>query len=254
MHGCAWQSNTHQKGISMADRQGTNVTVTGTGKVLIAPDEAVVQLTIITEGTTAAEAVSANARYAQAVINAVSAQPNHGVTTSGLSVYPIITYPQDQPPRIVGFRATNGVEVTTKPDYVGQIYDVGIAAGANQSSGITFRVQNEAPHREEALRLAMEQAFSEAKVVANAANIELRGVESVQIEPPQERFFFRADALEAKAAPATPVMPENRTITARVHVQFRTRDTLDVRPGQGKPGDGRDVATKPPMPRPPGRA
>ncbi|HSK01785.1 MAG TPA: SIMPL domain-containing protein [Kofleriaceae bacterium] len=255
MHGgCARQSNTHQKGISMADRQGTNVTATGTGKVQVAPDEAVVQLSIITEGTTAAEAVAANARYTQAVINAVSAQPNHGVTTSGLSVYPIVNYQQDQPPKIVGFRATNGVEVTTKPDYVGQIYDAGIAAGANQSSGITFRVQNEAPHREEALRLAMEQAFAEAKVVAIAANVELRGVETVQIEPPQERFFFRTEALDAKAAPTTPVIPESRTITARVHVQFRTRDTLEVRPGQGKPGDGRDVVPRPPVPRPPGRA
>jgi uncharacterized protein YggE len=250
MHGRAGSSITHQKGISMTDRQGTNLTATGTGMVQVAPDEAVVQLSVITEGKTAAEAVATNARQAQALIDAVSAQPNHGVTTSGLSVYPIVNYQQDQPPQIVGFRATNSVEVTTKPDYVGQIYDAGIAAGANQSSGITFRIQNEAPHREEALRLAMEQAFSEAKVVAAAANLEVRGVESVQIDPPQERFFFRTEALDAKMA-TTPVIPENRTITARVQVQFRTRDVLEVRPGQGKPGD---IATRPSVPRSPGRA
>ncbi len=233
----------------MTDRQGTNLTVTGTGKVQVAPDEAVVQLSIITEGRTAADAVATNARQTQAVIDAVSAQHNDRVTTSGLSVYPIVTYEQNQPPKIVGFRATNGVDVTTKVAYVGQIFDAGITAGANQSSGILFRVRDEAPHRHEALRLAMEQAFTEAKIVAGAASIEIRGVESIQIDPGNGRVFFRAEALDAKAM-TTPVIPEERTITARVTVQFRTRDVLEARPGQGK----LETEQRPAVPRPPGRA
>jgi uncharacterized protein YggE len=221
-----------QKGTPMADRQGTNLSVTGTGKVQVAPDEAIVHLSVLTEGRTAAEAVAANARQTQAVISAVSSQPNHGVTTSGLSVYPIINYePNTSVPTIVGFRATNGVEVTTKVGYVGQIFDAGIAAGANQSSGISFRVQNEAPFREEALRLAVEEAFREARVVAAAANIELGEVESIQVEPGDGIIFFRTEALDLKA-PATPVIPERQTITARVQVQFRTRDQLETRPGK----------------------
>jgi hypothetical protein len=227
----------------MADRQGTNLTVTGTGKVQVVPDEAVIHLSVITEGRTAAEAVALNAAQTQAVIDAVSAQPNHGVTTAGLSVYPIINYEQNAAGQIVGFRATNGVEVTTKVGYVGQIYDVGIAAGANQSSGITFRVQNEAPFRQEALRLAVAEAFDEARIVAGAASVELRGVESIQVDPGNGRVFFRTEAVNAKAQP-TPVIPELQTITARVQVQFRTREQLDLR--QGKPGDGRDVTARQP--------
>lgn len=230
----------------MADKQGNNLSVTGTGKVMVTPDEAIVHLTILTEGRTAAEAVAANARQTQAVIAAVSAQPNHGVTTSGLSVYPIINYePNTTIPRIVGFRATNSVEVTTKVGYVGQIFDAGIAAGANQSSGISFRVQNEAPYREEALRLAVEQAFHEAQVVARAADIELGDVESILVEPGDGIVFFRTEALDARA-PATPVIPERQTITARVQVQFRTRERTEARPGKMEQRDGRDQKSRSP--------
>jgi uncharacterized protein YggE len=214
----------------MAEKQGMNLSVTGTGKVLVAPDEAAVHLSIITEARTAAEAVAANARQTQAVIAAVSAQPNHGVTTSGLSVYPIINYePNTSVPTIVG--------------YVGQVYDAGISAGANQSSGITFRVQHETPYREEALRLAIQEAFREARVVAQAANIELGEVESIQVDPGDGIIFFRSEAIDMKV-PSTPVVPERQSITARVQVQFRSRDTLETRPGK-MDRDQRDLKRTP---------
>lgn len=227
----------------MADRHGSQLTVTGIGQVQVAPDEAIVQLSIVTEAQTAAAAVASNARQTQAVIDAVSEQPNHGVTTSGLSVYPIIDYNPDRPPgQIVGFRATNSVEVTTKVGYVGQIFDAGVAAGANQSSGITFRVQDEAPHREEALRLAIAQAFREAKAVAIAADLELRGVESITVEPDSSPLLFRSEAI-AKTG-ATPVIPGPQTITARVLVQLGTRaDHFRFRPGARGERDA-----KPPLP------
>lgn len=213
----------HEKGQTMTDinKHGT-LSVTGTGTVKVAPDEAVIDLGVTTDGRTAAEATAANARQAQAVIDAVSSQPNHGVTTMGLSVSPIMSYdPNTQISSIVGFRATNGVEVKTKIAYAGKIYDAGLGAGATQSSGITFRVQNEAPYREEALRLAIGEAFKEAKIVAKAAEIDLRGPESIQIQSGGGRLVYRFAAIDK--ASATPVLPEEKTITATVQVLFRTR-------------------------------
>src|SRR5262245_17476360 len=207
----------------MRDRHGT-LQVTGTGTVQVAPDEAVVNLSVLTEGKTAVEAVESNARLTQAVVNAVSSQPNHGVTTTGLSVSPIISYDATtNVGQIVGFRATNGVEVKTKIGYAGQIYDAGIQAGANQSSGITFRIQNEAPHREEALRIAVEEADKEAKLVAKTANIKLDGPESIQIDPGGGRITYRAETFDAKAM-ATPVIPQDKTIGASVQMLFGIRN------------------------------
>lgn len=206
----------------MADKNGT-LSVTGTGKVQVTPDEAVIHLSVMTDGNTAAEATASNAKLTQAVVDAVSSQPNHDVTTMGLSVSPIISYATSTSAgTIVGYRATNGVEVKTKIGYAGQIYDAGIGAGANQSSGITFRIQNEAPHREEALRLAVGEAYKEAKIVAGAARIELVGPESIQIVAGGGRVVYRAAPYDAKSA-ATPVMPDEQTISATVQFMFRTR-------------------------------
>lgn len=204
----------------MTDKHGT-LNVTGTGKVLAAPDEAVIQLGVVTDAKTAAEATASNASATQRVIDAVSAQPNHGVTTTGLSVSPIFSYDETtQVSTIVGFRATNGVNVTTKVGYAGQIYDAGIAAGATQSSGIAFRIQNETPLREEALRLAVENAHREARLVAQAARADLTGIESIQIDAGGGRLVYRATAIDLKA---TPVMPEDKTISASVQITYRTR-------------------------------
>ena len=198
--------------------------VTGTGRVQVAPDEALISLGVISDEKTAAEAVASNARITQALIDAISSQPNHGVTTTALSLSPLVSYdPTTGVGTVVGFRATNGVEVKTKVDYAGQIYDAGVAAGANQSSGITFRVKDEAPHREEALRVAVEEAYSEAKLVAKTAKVALEAAESIQIDPGGGRVIYRAAALDSKSV-ATPVLPEDRTITASVQIRFRTRE------------------------------
>lgn len=203
-------------------RSNGTLEVTGTGRVMVAPDEATVQLTVITEGKTAGEAVAANAQQAQSVIEAVSDQPNHGVTTSGLGVSPIIEYEVSSKPRIVGYRATNTVVVKTKVDHAGQVFDAGIQAGANESSGISFGVSNDDHCREQALRLAVKDAYFEARTVATTADVELEGPETITIEPSGGRVFFKMASLE-RSAPMTPVMPEDMIVTASVRLVFRTK-------------------------------
>jgi uncharacterized protein YggE len=211
----------HEQG--KAGSLGGTIEVSGSGRVEVAPDEAVVQLSIVTEAKTASDAVAGNAKATQAVVDAVSAEPNHGVTTSGLGVGPITHYdPQTQTTTIVGYRATNGVSVRTKIGYAGQVYDAGIRAGANQSSGIDFRLQNETPHREEALRLAVEDALVQARIVAKAAGVELLGPETIVIDSSGGRFYLRSAALEA-GSPRTPVLPGDLTISAGVRMVLRTR-------------------------------
>lgn len=210
-------------GIKDKDKDGEGtLEVTGNGRVTAVPDEATVHLTVITEGKTAGEAVASNAKQTQSVIDAVTEQPNHGVTTSGLGVTPILEYDVLSHARIVGYRATNSVTVKTKIGYAGQVFDAGVQAGANESSGLTFGLSNEAQCREDALRLAVRAAFLEARAVAKAADIELEGPETIVIEPSGGRVFFRTASLE-RSAPTTPVIPEEMTIAATVRLVFRTR-------------------------------
>jgi uncharacterized protein YggE len=196
--------------------------VTGVGRVTAVPDEATVHLTVITEGKTAGEAVASNAKQTQNVIEAVTEQPNHGVTTSGLGVTPILEYDTSSHARIVGYQATNSVIVKTKTSNAGQVFDAGVQAGANESSGLSFGLSNDAQYREDALQLAVRAAFAEARAVAKAADVELEGPKTITIEPSGGRVFFRTASFE-RSAPTTPVLPEALTITATVQLVFQTR-------------------------------
>lgn len=196
----------------------------GSAKVSAPPDEAVVVLEVMTQADTAAEAVATNAELTQAVLEAVMSEPNQGVTTTGLGVHPIYEYdPETNVSSIVGFRATNGVKVVTKPISAGRVFDAGVQAGANVSSGISYRIKNEAPLREEALRLAVKQAHGEAKVVADAVDVTLLGPEEIVIDPFAGPIMMRAGMLEADAMAATPVIPEDLDIEAFVRITFKTR-------------------------------
>ncbi len=207
--------------MSKEHSQGT-IEVSATGKVEVAPDEAVVRLSIVTEAKTASDASSDNAARTLAVVEAVSAEPNHGVNTSGLGVNPVSSYdPETRTTTITGFRATNRVIVRTKVGYAGQVFDAGIGAGANQSSGIGFRIQEEQPHREQALRQAVTEATANATVVAVAAGLALTGAQTIEINPGAGPAPARALAFRAEATP-TPVMPEDLTIAAAVRMIFST--------------------------------
>lgn len=210
----------------MMEKQQLQATieVTGNGHVEVAPDEAVVRLSVITQAKTAQAAVAANATATKDVIDAVSGIPNHGLSTFGLSVRPVLHY--DQATRmstIVGFTATNGVNVTTKVDYAAQVFDAGITAGANQSSGIDYRLQNEAPCRDQALQLAVDDAVAQARVLADAAELELEGPMTMTTDV-GGRFplLVRSAALEA-GAPPTPTLPGDLTISASVRIMFGSR-------------------------------
>ncbi|HLT36779.1 MAG TPA: SIMPL domain-containing protein, partial [Enhygromyxa sp.] len=194
----------------------------GAGEVEVAPDQALISLTVITQAQTAAEAAARNAERMQAVIDAVTGLAHEDLSTSGLGISPITSYdPETDASRIVGFRATNGVTVTATPGDAGRIYDAGVQAGANQSSGVTFRVADERPYRDQALRIAVERAHADARTVAGAAAIALLGPERIQIDPGPGPIAYRAATIDTEL-PASPMLPNDITIAASVRIVFRT--------------------------------
>jgi uncharacterized protein YggE len=201
------------------DEDGT-LNVSGYGRVLVMPDAATVQLAVVTEAKTAAEASQTNAAVMQQVLDAVTALPHDRVRTTGLGVMPITTYhPDTQTTTITGYRAFNGISVDTKVGDAGRIFDAGIAAGANESSGITFRLSDERPHREEALRIAVKEAHADASVVAVTANTVLTGVSEIEIDPAGPPLFRMMES--ARADVPTPVVPGEIAVEARVRMKFR---------------------------------
>jgi len=151
------------------------------------------------------------------------------VRTQSLRLQP--TYAQGQnreAPRIIGYRAMNQVQATIDDiSRVGRIVDAAINAGANRVDGLTFALKDPAQARLEALRAAVENAHSEAEIVAAAANGVLGPPIEIVLSPaatgPRPMMFERGLAM-AQAA-ETPVEGGALSISATVTVIYR----LDVR-------------------------
>jgi uncharacterized protein YggE len=193
---------------------------TGVGSVEVAPDLAEVRLSVITEAATATEATSKNAERLREVLDAVEALPHQRVSTLGLSLQPIYTYdPATGTSSITAYRAENSLRVETAVDDAGRTFDAGIAAGANTSSGIGFRLRDDQPFREEAIDLAFRHAHSDASAVASAADVTLLGPEELSVEPRELGGRPLFELARAGDTP-TPVLPGLLTVSATVRVRF----------------------------------
>jgi uncharacterized protein YggE len=96
------------------------------------------------------------------------------IRTIGFSVDPEYDYSAGTPrqpgeDRLIGYRARNIVQVTTNDvAQVGNNIDVAITAGANRVTNLSFQLRDPEAARQEALRLAVGKAHSEAETIAAA--------------------------------------------------------------------------------------
>lgn len=212
--------------------QTPSITVTGSGEVREAPDEARVSLGVVAQRETAQEAQQEANRIAQSILDGVAALdvPEEAIQTSQLVLTPV--YQQGGPrqqvptePRIIAYRATNVVTVRLQDlSKIGPVIDAGIEAGANRVEGVSFQLRDDREARQEALRRAVAEAGAKARAMAEALEISLGSVLHAQeggvtIETP--RFGGpRMMTMEARAV-ETPVSPGEVTVTGNVTLRYR---------------------------------
>ncbi len=203
------------------DKIGT-LSVSGTGEVRAKSDIATVRLAVLTEAKTAAQAVKENAERATRVIKSLEkiGVPTDAIATTGLNVFPITHWDKDTQTNVLdGYRAENSIAATVAVEMTGQVFDTGIEAGADQSSGVTFGIKDERPQREEALRIAVKEAYADAQVAAYTADVKLLGARTIDISEGGQPVFKRMETLSARDS-STPVLPGELVISARVHMTF----------------------------------
>lgn len=210
------------------DRPAT-MALTGTGEIRARPDMAVISSGVVTEAKTAREALDANNA---AMAEVVAAMKMAGVAekdlqTSGFSVEPQYVQPPQQndgrrePPRIVGYKVSNRLSVTVRDlDKLGSLLDLSVKLGANQVSGVTFGIADEAPLRNEARKLAMADALRKAAIYAEAADVDLERILSISESggPRPPRPLARTMRMEA--AEAVPVEAGELTLAIEVNVTW----------------------------------
>ncbi|MEK7406952.1 MAG: SIMPL domain-containing protein [Acidobacteriota bacterium] len=201
------------------------VRATGEATVSVRPDQAQIDIGVVTEAATAQAAGAQNATRLEAVLAELRKALGAGaeIKSSGYSLNPNRRYPKDGgQPVIVGYTATNVVQVKTKDlAGVGKVIDLATQSGANAIHGLYFTLKDEQAARAKALGEATLKARSQAEAMAAALGLKILRVISIEQGEPMMirplREMPMARMAEAMAAP-TPVEPGTIDVRATVTV------------------------------------
>jgi uncharacterized protein YggE len=160
------------------------IAVTGSGRVSLPPDTAVLELGAEARAAQLADATAEVDRRMRAVLAQVKAAGvrEADVRTAGYTIDPIAESrpPGDPGVRIVGYRVSNVVNVRTRDVAgVGRVVDAAVTAGANIVRNVHFTLEEPTRAEAEARALAMQDAAEKARQIAAAAGLRLGRLVSV---------------------------------------------------------------------------
>ena len=163
-----------------ADEPVSRIIVTGEGSVDIAPDMAVLVLSVNREAPTAREALTANSAAMSKVLEAMTGLgiDKRDLQTANFDIQPRYTYPNrqgngaDQAPKLVGYIVRNSLSVRVRDiSRVGEVLDTSVTLGVNEGGSILFTNDDPSAAITQARVKAMGEALSKARTLADAADV-----------------------------------------------------------------------------------
>lgn len=153
----------------------STITVSGEGKVMLAPDKATVYFTILTQQEKAAPAQQQNAETTAAVLEAIQGAgvAQADINTGAVNVYEQYNYDKT-PPTVEGYEASCELTVVVRDTAkVGEVISLAVAAGATGVRGPEYAVSDASGAYLEALAAAMADAKAKAEALAAGAAVRL---------------------------------------------------------------------------------
>lgn len=188
------------------------------GEVRTAPDMATISFGVVTEATTAAEAMRLNATRMNEVMAALrrAGIEARDVQTSGLNLSAQYDYVQNEPPRLRGYQVSNQVTVIINDlTRVGTTADAVVAAGVNQINGVSFGLKDPSAAENRARQIAVRNLQAKAALYAQALGVELAGIRSLSEGggySPQPQVMFARAEMAMDSGGSTPVAAGELTV------------------------------------------
>lgn len=210
--------------------------VSGSGTVKTTPDRCEISFSVNTKNSDVKAAQKENARKMDLVMNVLK-DPSKGnlspaeIGTSSYSISEV--YSPDEAliakfgDGVVIYEVSNTITVeTSHMDQVGDLIDLAVTNGANGVNSLQFTLSKAktAEFRNQALKIAVEKAKSDADIVASAMGLSLGNAHEVTVEdsynPP---VYYNQDFRSANlaGAPSTPIQPGSIDVSARVSVAYQ---------------------------------
>ena len=210
-----------------------SLSVVGNGKVSAVPDVADIILGVVTQSTTAKDALNKNNAEMNALQTVLKERgiASKDIETTQIQISPVYSQPtprqqgaEEFVPRVVGYRVVNAVEVTARDiTKLGDLLDAVVQAGANQVNGITLRVDKPEALLDEARRRAMADAKRKAELIAGEAKVVLglaqQIVESGAMSPRPYSLGAQAPMMMMRSAPA-PVAAGEQELSVSIQVSY----------------------------------
>lgn len=208
-------------------RPSPRISVTGEGEVNVAPDMAILNLTVLREAETARAALSANNEAMKQVLAALkeAGVAERDLQTSGLSIQPRYAQPgkdRSGEPKIAGYSVSNALTVWVRNlADAGGILDKAVGLGVNQGGGIAFVKDDMKPTLTEARKRAVADAVARAKTLAEAADVKLGRILSIEEQSVMARPMPYGGAVRMAASDAAvPLASGENTYRTQVNVIF----------------------------------
>jgi uncharacterized protein len=209
-----------------ATKPDHTISVSGTGRVILAPDTADLRLGVTVQRSTVKAARADAAKAMQAVIDALKKLgiAEADIQTSSITLNPQYDYTNANPPRLIGYQFSNSLAITVrKLDVLGDAIDNALTAGATTLDSVQFRVDDETKAEAQARTAAMADAKAKATALASAAGVTIEGVSSISetVAPAPYPVFYgpQAGAAVDKAV-STPVQAGTNEVTVSVAVVY----------------------------------
>lgn len=216
-----------QDAVAVRAMNGTRLDVSASGSVTRVPDLAIISAGVQTQQPTATAAIEENATRMERVRAALrkAGIADKDIQTSTLSLNPEYRYVENQPPQLVGYRASNTVNVKFRDlKRSGAILDALVKEGANQISGPNLTIDRPEQAMDEARVKAIAAGRARAELYARALGMRVVKVLSVTESgavSPRPPMPYAADVMVAASRVAkTEIDPGTQDIEVNVSMSF----------------------------------
>ncbi len=169
-------------GVSAVAFADSEITVNGSGEVLVPADAAIVSLGV---SAVEHEVLAAQAKANEAIASIRAALISGGIcetdiNTDYINIYAMYDYSSGRE-ELTAYNANSTLAIRVNDiEKVGEVIDTAFGAGANTLNGISFSATDTSEAREKAMRAAVDDARAKAEILADAAGLRIFGIEEIR--------------------------------------------------------------------------
>ncbi len=197
------------------------VTVVGVGQVDLDPDYAVLSISVRTQEETPVEAAASMSQRIDRVLDVLV---DAGISRDSIpALYLAINATRDQMDytRIKGYTAQTTLEATTTQlERIAEFLSAALEAGATDVGRIRFGSTKVEGAKQEALRLAVEAAETDAQTIASVRGAQLGRLFEISTVPPASRSMDSSFALNEIVVTSGSTTPRQVSVRASVTAKW----------------------------------